>query len=213
MPALASDAPSYPLKQIDAGVLNVSYAEAGPATGPAVILLHGWPYDIHAFDDVAPILAARGYRVIIPFLRFYGSTRFRSTETIRNGQQTAVAADTIALMDALRIEKAILAGFDWGSRTATIIAALWPERCSGLVAVSGYVVVDLEQNQKPLSPEGRARLVVPVLLRHRTRSARLRGEPVRVQQVDLAARLTETTVSATTSLRRRRRRSRRRASM
>ena len=118
-----------PLKQIDAGVLNIGYAEAGPANGPAVILLHGWPYDIHSFVEVAPLLASAGYRVIVPYLRGYGTTRFLSSETVRNGQQAAVAVDVIALMDALKIEKAILAGFDWGARTADIVAALWPERC------------------------------------------------------------------------------------
>src|SRR5262249_5247450 len=117
------------LKQIDAGLLNVGYAEAGPADGPAVILLHGWPYDIHSYVDVAPLLASAGYRVIVPYLRGYGTTRFLSGETFRNGQQSAVALDIIALMDALKIEKAIIAGFDWGARTANIMAALWPERC------------------------------------------------------------------------------------
>jgi pimeloyl-ACP methyl ester carboxylesterase len=140
------------LKQVDAGVLNVGYAESGPANGTAVILLHGWPYDIHAFEEVAPALAARGYRVIAPYLRGYGTTRFRSDSTFWNGEQAALGADVIALMDALDIRKAILAGFDWGSRTATIVAALWPERCRGLVAVSGYLVVNLEANQKPLPP-------------------------------------------------------------
>ena len=129
-----------PLKQIDAGVLNVGYAEAGPADGLSVILLHGWPYDIHSFVDVAPLLASAGYRVIVPYLRGYGTTRFLSSETVRNGQQSAVAVDIIALMDALKIEKAILAGFDWGARTADIIAALWPERCKALVSVSGYLI-------------------------------------------------------------------------
>ena len=127
-----------PLKQIDAGVLNVGYAEAGPANGPAVILLHGWPYDIHSFADVAPLLAKAGYRVIVPYLRGYGTTSFLSNETLRNGQPAALAVDNITLMDALQIKTAILAGFDWGARTADIVAALWPERCKALVAVSGY---------------------------------------------------------------------------
>jgi dienelactone hydrolase len=125
------------IKQVDAGLLNVGYAEAGPINGPAVILLHGWPYDIHSYVDVAPLLASAGYRVIVPYLRGYGSTRFRSSETFRNGQQAVVALDVIALMDALKIQKAIIGGFDWGSRTADIVAALWPERCKALVAVSG----------------------------------------------------------------------------
>ena len=141
------------LKQIHAGVLNVGYAEAGAASGPPVILLHGWPYDIHAFVDVAPILAAKGYRVIMPYLRGSGTTRFLSNETLRNGELAAIAVDTIALMDALKIQKAILAGFDWGSRTAGIMAALWPERVKALVAVSGYISVNLVANQQPLPPK------------------------------------------------------------
>ncbi|WP_275627441.1 alpha/beta hydrolase [Pseudomonas sp. 273] len=141
------------LRQIDAGLLSVGYAEDGPADGPPVILLHGWPYDIYAFVDVAPLLAARGYRVIVPWLRGYGSTRFLSERTMRNGQPAAVASDIIALMDALKIDKAILAGFDWGARTADIIAALWPQRCKGLVAVSGYLIGSQEAGSKPLPPE------------------------------------------------------------
>jgi pimeloyl-ACP methyl ester carboxylesterase len=141
------------LKQIDAGVLNVGYAEAGPSGGPVVILLHGWPYDIHSYVDVAPMLAAAGYRVIVPYLRGYGTTRFLSSETFRNGEQAAVALDMIALMDALHIEKAIVAGFDWGARTADIIAALWPERCKALVSVSGYLITSLEANLQPLPPK------------------------------------------------------------
>ena len=142
-----------PIKQIDAGVLNIGYAEAGPANGPAVILLHGWPYDINSFVDVAPLLAAKGYRVIIPYLRGYGTTRFLSAQTFRNGQQAVVAVDIIALMDALKIEKATLAGFDWGARTANIVAALWPERCKALVAVSGYLIGSQEANKNPLPPK------------------------------------------------------------
>ena len=126
-----------PLKQIDAGVLNVGYAEAGPASGPPVILLHGWPYDIYSFVDVTPLLASAGYRVIVPYLRGYGTTRFLSSETVRNGQPSAVAVDTVALMDALKIQKATVAGFDWGARTADIIAVIWPERCKAIVSVSG----------------------------------------------------------------------------
>ncbi|HTJ24729.1 MAG TPA: alpha/beta hydrolase [Candidatus Limnocylindria bacterium] len=141
------------LKQIDAGVLRIGYAEAGPADGPAAILLHGWPYDIHSYVDVAPLLASAGYRVIVPYLRGYGPTRFLSSETFRNGQQAAVAVDIINLMDALTIEKAIVAGFDWGSRTADIIAALWPERCKALVAVSGYLITNVKAQQQPLPPK------------------------------------------------------------
>jgi len=141
-----------PLKQINAGVLNIGYAEAGPANGPPVILLHGWPYDIHSYVDVAPILAASGYRVIVPYLRGYGSTTFLSKDTFRNGQQSVVAADIIALMDALKIQKATVGGFDWGARTAVIMAALWPERCKALVSVSGYLVTNLQAQQQPLPP-------------------------------------------------------------
>ncbi|MGK6315805.1 alpha/beta fold hydrolase [Neorhizobium sp. DT-125] len=140
------------LKQIDAGVLNIGYAEAGPADGPAVLLVHGWPYDIYSFVDVAPILASAGYRVIIPYLRGYGTTRFLSEDTPRNGQQSALAADMIALMDALGIEKALVAGYDWGARTVNIMAALWPERCRAMVSVSGYLIGSQEANRKPLPP-------------------------------------------------------------
>ncbi|MGC2642964.1 MAG: alpha/beta hydrolase [Pseudolabrys sp.] len=142
-----------PLKQIDAGVLNVSYAEAGPADGPPVILLHGWPYDIYSFVDVAPLLASVGYRVIVPYLRGYGATRFLSNDTVRNGQPSAIASDTIALMDALKIEKAILAGFDWGARTVNIVSALWPERCKATVSVSGYPIGSQEAGKMPLPPK------------------------------------------------------------
>src|ERR687884_493591 len=140
------------LKQIDAGLLTVGYAEAGPVDGPAVILLHGWPYDIHSYVDVAPLLAAKGYRVIVPYLRGYGTTHFLSSETPRNGQQSVVALDAIALLDALRIERAIVAGFDWGARTANIIAALWPQRCQALVSVSGYLIGSQAAGQVPLPP-------------------------------------------------------------
>src|SRR5215217_2755005 len=141
------------VRQIEAGLLDVGYVEAGPAEGPAVMLLHGWPYDIHSYDDVVPVLAAAGYRVIVPYLRGFGTTRFLSGETFRNGEQGALALDVIALLDALEIESAILAGFDWGARTADIVAAVWPERCSGLVSVSGYLIVNLEANQQPLPPK------------------------------------------------------------
>jgi pimeloyl-ACP methyl ester carboxylesterase len=142
-----------PLKQISAGLLSVGYAEAGPVDGPPVILLHGWPYDIHSFVDVAPLLASKGYRVIIPHLRGYGTTSFLSGETFRNGQPSVVALDIIALMDALKIQKAILAGFDWGARTADIMAALWPERCKALVAVSGYLIGSQAAGKTPLPPK------------------------------------------------------------
>jgi pimeloyl-ACP methyl ester carboxylesterase len=142
-----------PLKQIDAGLLNVGYAEAGPASGPTVILLHGWPYDIYSFVDVTPLLAARGYRVIVPFLRGYGTTSFLTSATMRNGEQGVLALDIIALMDALKIQKAVIGGFDWGARTADIIAALWPDRCKALVSVSGYLIGSQEANEAPLPPK------------------------------------------------------------
>jgi len=142
-----------PLKQIDAGVLSISYVEAGPASVKPVILLHGWPYDIHSFVDVAPLLMAKGYRIIVPFLRGYGPTRFLSPDTFRNGQPAALAVDVTALMDALKIDTAILAGFDWGGRSADIIAALWPERCKALVSVSGYLIGSQELGKTPLPPK------------------------------------------------------------
>jgi pimeloyl-ACP methyl ester carboxylesterase len=142
-----------PLKQVDAGLLNVGYVEAGPAGGPAVILLHGWPYDIHSFVDVTPRLAASGYRVIVPYLRGYGSTRFLSATTFRNGEPAVVGLDIIALMDALKIRTAVLAGFDWGARTADVIAALWPARCKALVSVSGYLISGQEAGKAPLPPQ------------------------------------------------------------
>jgi pimeloyl-ACP methyl ester carboxylesterase len=140
------------LKHVNAGVLNIGYAEAGPSDGRVVILLHGWPYDIHSYVDVAPRLASAGYRVIVPYLRGYGTTRFLSAHTFRNAQQSAVALDIIALMDALKIDKAILGGFDWGARTVDVIAALWPERCNAIVAVSGYIITNLKANEQPLAP-------------------------------------------------------------
>jgi pimeloyl-ACP methyl ester carboxylesterase len=140
------------VKQVDAGPLNVGYAEAGPPDGPAVMLLHGWPYDIYSFADVTPLLASEGYRVIVPFVRGYGTTRFLSDLTPRNGQQAAVAVDVTALMDALGIEKATLAGFDWGARSADVVAALWPDRCTALVSVSGYLIGSQAANQAPLPP-------------------------------------------------------------
>jgi pimeloyl-ACP methyl ester carboxylesterase len=146
--------PSFgPLKQINAGLLNVGYAETGPSDGTPVILLHGWPYDIHSFTDVAPLLASTGYRVIVPYVRGYGTTRFISGDTLRNGQPSALGVDTIAFMDALKIDKATLAGFDWGARTANIVAALWPERCKAMVSVSGYLIGSQEAGKMPLPPK------------------------------------------------------------
>ena len=141
------------VKQIEAGLLNVGFVDAGPPDGPPVLLLHGWPYDIHSYDDVIPLLAASGYRLIVPYLRGYGTTRFRSEKTLRNGQQSALAVDTIALLDALEIDQAIVAGFDWGARTADVVAALWPERTKALVSVSGYLIGSQAANQLPLPPE------------------------------------------------------------
>jgi pimeloyl-ACP methyl ester carboxylesterase len=141
------------LNRIDAGLLDIGYAEAGPVNGPVVVLLHGWPYDIHSYVDVASVLGSEGYRVIVPHLRGHGTTRFVSDATIRNGQPAAIALDTIALMDALKIQSAIIGGFDWGARTADIIAALWPERCKGLVSVSGYLIASQKANLQPLPPK------------------------------------------------------------
>src|ERR1700741_1444987 len=141
------------VKQINAGLLNVGYAEDGPSDGKPVVLLHGWPYDIHSFVDVAPLLASQGYRVIVPYLRGYGTKRFLASDTFRNGQQSVVALDIIALMDALKIQKATIAGFDWGARSANIVAALWPERCKALVSVSGYLIGSQQAGQMPLPPE------------------------------------------------------------
>jgi pimeloyl-ACP methyl ester carboxylesterase len=157
-PARIADKPGRnnsfgPLKQIDAGVLNVGYAEDGPVNGPVVLLLHGWPYDIYSYVDVAPLLASKGYRVIVPFLRGYGTTHFLSSDTMRNGQQSVVAVDAIALMDALKIDKAVIGGFDWGARTANIMAVLWPERCKAIVSVSGYLIGSPEANKSPLPPQ------------------------------------------------------------
>jgi pimeloyl-ACP methyl ester carboxylesterase len=150
--ASTSASPFGPIKQIDAGDLNVGYVDAGPASGRPVILLHGWPYDIHSFADVTPMLASSGHRVIVPYVRGYGTTRFRSSGTVRNGQQSVVALDVIALMDALGIRKATLAGFDWGARSANIVAALFPERCTGLVSVSGYLIGSQQAGKTPLPP-------------------------------------------------------------
>src|SRR2546423_7812222 len=153
-PARSSSSSSFgPVKQIDAGVLNVGYDDYGPSEGPAVVLLNGWPYDIRSYADVAPILVAEGYRVIVPYVRGYGTTRFLSDESLRNGEQAALAVDVTALMDALEIEQAVLGGFDWGARTADIVAALWPERCRALVSVSGYLIGSQEAGKVPLPPE------------------------------------------------------------
>ena len=165
------------LKQIDAGVLSVGYAEDGPATGPAVLLLHGWPYDIYSYAEVAPLLASAGYRVIVPYLRGYGTTRFLSDETVRNGQQAALAVDAVALLDALRIDNAVVAGFDWGARTANVLAALWPHRCTA--HRRGERLSHRQPGRQPaaVAATGGAGVVVSVLLRHRTRSSWIRQIP------------------------------------
>ena len=142
------------LRQIDAGVLEIGYVDRGRVADPAVLLLHGWPYDIHSYSDVVPLLTEAGYRVLVPYLRGYGSTRFLSDDTLRNGEQAALAVDAIAFLDALGIESAIVAGFDWGARTADIVAALWPDRCDGLVSVSGYLIGSQQAGMVPLPPEG-----------------------------------------------------------
>jgi pimeloyl-ACP methyl ester carboxylesterase len=153
MSVVASDTALGVIKQIDAGVLNVGYVDAGPTDGPAVLLLHGWPYDIHSYDAVVPLVTAAGYRAVAPYLRGYGTTRFLSEDTLRNGEQAVLAVDAVAFLDALGIEKAIVAGFDWGARTANVVAALWPERCDGLVSVSGYLIGSQEAGRHPLPPE------------------------------------------------------------
>src|SRR3954452_843675 len=153
VPATGRGGSFGPVRQVDAGLLNVGYVDAGPADGPAVLLLHGWPYDIHSYADVVPLLAAEGYRVTVPYLRGFGTTRFLLDETARNGEQAVLALDAISFMDALRIENAIVGGFDWGARTADIVAALWPERCNGLVSVSGYLIGSQAAGKLPLPPE------------------------------------------------------------
>ena len=175
--------------QLDAGVLNVGYAEAGPADGPVVLLLHGWPYDIH--DDVAPMLAAGGYRAIIPYLRGYGTTRFLSKDTFRNGQPSVLAVDAVALMDALDIGQAVVAGFDWGARTADIVAALWPERCRALVAVSGYLIGGQEAGKLPLPPEAELQWWYQFYFATERGRGRIREVPARLREADLADRLAE----------------------
>jgi pimeloyl-ACP methyl ester carboxylesterase len=150
--ATGTDASFGALKQVDAGLLSVGYVEAGAADSPAVVLLHGWPYDIHSYAEVTPMLASAGYRVIVPYLRGYGTTRFLSAATLRNGQQAALGVDAVALLDALGLDRAIIGGFDWGARAANVVAALWPERCRAIVSVSGYLIGSQRANQAPLPP-------------------------------------------------------------
>jgi pimeloyl-ACP methyl ester carboxylesterase len=147
------DAASFgPVQQMDAGPLDVGYVEVGPPNGQPVVLLHGWPYDIQSYAEAAPALAAAGYRVVVPHLRGYGTTRFLSDDAVRNGQQAALAVDVISLMDALVLDSAIVAGFDWGARSANVVAALWPERCKAMVSVSGYLIGNQASNKAPLPP-------------------------------------------------------------
>ena len=161
-----------PLRQVDAGVLNIAYYEEGPADGPVVMLLHGFPYDIHSYVDVAPMLAAGGCRAIVPYLRGYGPTRFRNSTTPRSGEQAAVGADLIALMDALSVKRAVFAGYDWGGRAACVAAALWPERCAGLVSVNGYLIQNIARAMFPVKPEHEVSTLVPVLFSARARAGR-----------------------------------------
>jgi pimeloyl-ACP methyl ester carboxylesterase len=182
-PAAPVRAPSStrlePLRHIDAGVLKTAYYEAGPADGPVAILLHGFPYDIHSYVDVAPQLAALGCRVVVPFLRGFGATRFRDPATPRSGEQAALGADVIALMDALSIKRAILAGHNWGGRAACVAAALWPERCAGLITVNSYLIQDLSRAMAPIGPQHEAALWYEYLFPDRTRARRARGQPAR----------------------------------
>ena len=176
-----------PVRQVNAGLLNVGYVDEGPADGPAVVLLHGWPYDIYTYAEVTSLLAAKGYRVIVPYLRGFGTTHFLSSSTARLGQPSVLALDIIALMDTLGIEKAIIGGCDWGARTANIIGALWPERCQAMVAVSGYLIGSQAAGRLPLPPEGRAPVVVPVLFCDGARRGGLCHVSTRFCPVDLAA--------------------------
>ena len=182
---------SAAVSQIDAGVLDVGYVDAGDAEGPAVVLLHGWPYDIHSYDDVVPLLAAAGHRAIVPYLRGFGTTRFLSGETFRNGEQAVLAVDIIAFMDALGIDSAIIAGFDWGARTADIVAALWPERCDGLVSVSGYLIGSQQAGKLPLPPEAELQWWYQYYFATERGLRRLRQIPARVRETDLADRVAE----------------------
>ena len=178
--ALASSAERLePLRQIEAGVLDIAYFEAGPADGPVVMLMHGFPYDIHSFVDVAPMLAAQGCRTIVPYLRGYGPTRFRDQATPRSGEQAAVGADLLALMDALAVKRAVFAGYDWGGRAACVAAALWPDRCRGLVSVNGYLIQNIAKAMVPVQPEHEVALLVSVLFPARARPRRAGRQPAR----------------------------------
>ena len=179
---------------VDAGVLNIAYYEAGPADGPAVMLMHGFPYDIHAYVDVAPQLAAQGCRVIVPYLRGYGPTRFRDPATPRSGEQAAMGADMMALMDALGIKRAVFAGYDWGGRAACVGAALWPERCIGLVSVNSYLIQDIANAMVPAAAGARGGAVVPVLLSARARPRRPCRQPARDRQDIVGAMVAELAV-------------------
>jgi pimeloyl-ACP methyl ester carboxylesterase len=180
-----------PVRQIDAGPLNVGYVEVGPPNGQPVVLLHGWPYDIHSYADAAPALADAGYRVVVPFLRGFGTTRFRSADTVRTGQQSALAVDVLDLMDALGIESAIIAGFDWGARSANVVAALWPHRCRAMVSVSGYLIGNPKANKTPLPPAAELSWWYQFYFATDRGPGRLRPVPPRLREAHLAHRVTE----------------------
>ena len=183
-----------PLRHVDAGVLDIAYYEAGPADGPVVMLLHGFPYDIHSYVDVAPMLAAQGCRAIVPYLRGYGPTRFRDKATPRSGEQAALGADLIALIDALGIQRAVFAGYDWGGRAACVGAALWPARCAGLVSLNSYNIQDIARAMVPASAEREVRALVSVLFPARARPRRPRRQPARDRENSLAAMVAELAV-------------------
>ena len=191
MPRASSSDRLEPLRHVDAGVLDIAYYEAGPADGPVVMLLHGFPYDIHSYVDVAPDLAAQGCRVIVPYLRGYGATRFRDKATPRSGEQAALGADLIALIDALGIQRAAFAGYDWGGRAACVGAALWPERCAGLVSLNSYNIQDIARAMVPASAEREVASLVPVLFPDRTRPCRSRRQPARDRENSLATMVAE----------------------
>ena len=191
VPRAASTQRLEPLRQIEAGVLDIAYYETGPADGPVVMLMHGFPYDIHSFVDVAPMLAAEGCRAIVPYLRGYGPTRFRDKATPRSGEQAAVGADLMALMDALGVKRAVLAGYDWGGRAACVAAALWPDRCIGLVSVNGYLIQNIAKAMVPAQPEQEVGVLVSVLFPARARSGRARGQPARDHPDTVEAVVTE----------------------
>ena len=180
-----------PLRHVDAGVLNIAYYEAGPADGPVAMLMHGFPYDIHSFENVVPLLAAQGCRVIVPYLRGYGPTRFRDTVTPRSGEQAAIGADLMGLVDALGVKRAVFAGYDWGGRAACVAAALWPDRCAGLVSVNGYLIQNIAKAMVPAKPGIRGPALVPVLFPARARAGGACGQPARDRRHIMEAMVAE----------------------